>query len=132
MGVFDFLNPAKQAAASGSRWAITNYFKTEQIDPTLTDTEVVNNLLSARYIRVSLEPDQESRFRHYESLELANVLDLVMATLDIELDVNPVHNPAGFATALRVVERRVSEAAIDLSTSDDFEHKWNHHIRPQR
>ncbi len=55
MGLFDSLNTAKQAAAGGSKWAIGNFHKTKQINPRLTDKEIVNNLLVARYMRVSLE-----------------------------------------------------------------------------
>ena len=133
MGIFDFLNPAKQTAASGSKWAIKNFLKTKQINPRLTDIEVVNNLFTARYMRVSLEPDQETRLEHYDAIELANVMELVMATLDIELDVNPLHNREGFFDAAIVVKKKLAEAGIHTSDSEhDFEDKWNNLIRPQR
>ena len=133
MGIFDFLNPAKQTAASGSKWAIRNFLKTKQINPRLTDIEVVNNLFAARYMRVSLEPDQETRLEHYDTIELANVMELVMATLDIELDVNPLYNPEGFVDAATVVEKNLVEVGIHTSNSEhDFENKWNNLIRPQR
>ncbi len=134
MEIFNFLNPAKQTAASGSKWAIRNFLKAKQINPRLTEIEVVNNLLTARYMRVSLEPDQETRLEHYDdSIELADVMELVMATLDIELDVNPLHNPEGFVDAAIVVEKNLAADGIHSSNSEhDFENKWNNFIRPQR
>lgn len=133
MALFDFLNPAKQTAKSGSRWAITNFLKTKQIDPSLSDTEAVNNLFAARYMRVSLEPDQEVRLEHYDSIELTNVLELIMATLDVELEVNPVHNPEGFVDAAGIVQRELSKAGIEISGFlYGFKDKWNRYIHPLR
>lgn len=107
--------------------------KTKQIDPSLSETEAANNLFAARYMRVSLEPDQEVRLEHYDSIELTNILELVMATLDVELDVNPVHNPEGFVDAAGIVQRELSKAGIKISGSiNGFEDKWNRHIRPLR
>lgn len=133
MAILDFLNPAKQTAASGSKWAITNFLKTKQINPSLSDTEAVNNLFAARYMRVSLDPDQEVRLEHYKSVELTNILELVMATLDVELEVNPLHNPEGFVDAAGIVQRELSKAGIKISGSIyGFEDKWNRDIRPLR
>ena len=129
MGLFSFRNPAKQSAASGLKWAIQNFHKTKQINPGLTDIEIVNNLFDARYMRVDLEPDQEKRFDHYDSVELANVLELVMATLDIELNINPIRNPEGFEGARSEVKKELTKAGLRAS---DFGVKWNRVIAPQR